>query len=71
MRRYAVDSVHFVDELASVLEGAVAKEGGGKPGPLHLLNGVNTDRCGLCSRYVLHVLAEIIVNQGPCTFIVA
>ncbi|KAF5833683.1 Xaa-Pro dipeptidase (X-Pro dipeptidase) [Dunaliella salina] len=39
---YAVDHVHYTDEMASVLAKHGAKEGA-KPGPLHVMNGVNTD----------------------------
>ena len=37
MHRHAVDHVRYTDEIASVLSGK---------GPLHLMNGVNTDRYG-------------------------
>ncbi len=47
-RRYAVDAVHWSDDLAGVLAGLLEAQGaqGAKPGPLFVLEGTNTDRCG-------------------------
>jgi hypothetical protein len=37
--KYAVDEVHYVDGMAAVLQSM-------DPPSIHVLDGVNTDRCG-------------------------
>lgn len=39
--RYSVDAVHYTDEMAEVLRALKAPA-------LHLLSGVNSDRCCCC-----------------------
>ena len=46
--RYAVDAVHFVDEMASVLAAAA-------PPVLHVLHGINTDRSAFVGSFLCRV----------------
>lgn len=53
---YAVDEVHYVDELAAVLQGL------GAP-CLHVLTGTNTDRCAMYTLPSPLQLMEVIASQ--------
>ena len=59
--RYAVDAVHFVDEMASVLAAAA-------PPVLHVLHGINTDRSAMWARSCVgYKWALLDLTAGSCT----